>query len=171
MLVRTQEGYIRLDSQLCRNDVEIFSVKQSISSVGLARTMLGFALARAEVTVILLMMAMRIVAELYHRRNGVPFLQFPARQRWRSLTNPKLSLSRALAARKRPPPPGGRLRNSFKRGCHRLDWFHGWHHRHSRLMKGTGRRTRNAEPAMVRQGLPGRQTGMTSGRPNCGRKR
>lgn len=69
VLMRAREGYAQLEAFLQKNGFDLSAVKKSIASVGTARTMLSFFLDGAEVTVILVIMAIYFAAEpeLYHR--------------------------------------------------------------------------------------------------------
>lgn len=74
VLLRAREGYTQLEAFMRKNGIDISSVKQSIASMGAARTMLSYLLDGAEVTVLLVIMAIYFAAEpeLYHR--GLAYL-------------------------------------------------------------------------------------------------
>jgi len=76
VLTRAREGYAQLDAFLRKDGIDISTLRQSVTSMGAARTVLGLLLHGAEVAVILVIMALYLAAEpaLYHR--GIVFL-FP----------------------------------------------------------------------------------------------
>lgn len=75
ILARAHQGYAQLASFLGQHDLDIASFGRGITSAVTAQTMLGFFLHAAEITVILLIMAIYLAAEpeLYHHGIAILF--------------------------------------------------------------------------------------------------
>jgi predicted PurR-regulated permease PerM len=76
VMLRAREGFKQLEAFLRHSGIDISSLEQSIASLSAARTMLNILLAGAEVSVVLIVLAIYLAAEpeFYHR--GIAFL-FP----------------------------------------------------------------------------------------------